>query len=62
MLFEDAKQAWGMYEGSKHKPADFDRFWDQALQDLDALPLDYTLSKCDIASHTADCYDLYFTG
>lgn len=50
------------YEGSSPKPADFDQFWDRALRELDAQPLDYELVPAEFTSELADCFHLYFTG
>ncbi|MHA6531441.1 acetylxylan esterase [Paenibacillus sp. BAC0078] len=50
------------YEGSSPKPADFDQFWDRALSDLDAQPLDYELVPAEFTSELAECFHLYFTG
>ncbi|WP_019912397.1 acetylxylan esterase [Paenibacillus sp. HW567] len=50
------------YEGSSPKPADFDSFWDRALRDLDAQPLDYELVPAEFTSELAECFHLYFTG
>ena len=50
------------YQGSGIKPADFDDFWERALQELNDQSLDYELEKVDIPSKIADFYNLYFTG
>lgn len=49
------------YEGRGQKPQDFDVFWDNELEKLAALPLDFQLEKVDIASTIVDCYILTFT-
>lgn len=50
------------YEGSSPRPKDFDQYWERALSDLDAQPLDYELVPADFTSELAECYHLYFTG
>lgn len=49
------------YEGTGHKPEDFDAYWDTALAELEALPLNYTLTELDFDSQVARAYDLWFT-
>ncbi len=50
------------YAGSAQKPADFDDFWERALAEMQALPLDYTTTAVPIPSRVAQAYDLYFSG
>jgi cephalosporin-C deacetylase len=50
------------YFGEGIKPEDFDEFWNQQLEELEKLPLDYELDKVNIPSRVADFYNLYFTG
>ncbi|GAA0135968.1 acetylxylan esterase [Paenibacillus sp. YSY-4.3] len=50
------------YEGSSPKPADFDSYWERALQELAGQPLDYELVPAESVSPLADCYHLYFIG
>lgn len=50
------------YQGNSPKPQDFDVYWERALQQLDAQPLDYELVAADFQTPLADCYHLYFTG
>lgn len=50
------------YSGISPKPDDFDAYWERALKELDAQPLDYELVEADFQTPLADCYHLYFTG
>lgn len=50
------------YKGISPKPADFDQYWERALRDLDAQPLDYELVPAEFTSGLAECFHLYFTG
>ncbi|CAM4479322.1 alpha/beta fold hydrolase [Paenibacillus macerans] len=50
------------YQGSSPKPRDFHAYWERALKELDAQPLDYELAAADFQTPLAECYDLYFTG
>ncbi|AIQ16866.1 acetyl esterase [Paenibacillus sp. FSL H7-0357] len=50
------------YGGSSPKPEDFDLFWERALNDLNAQPLDYELVPAEFTSELAECFHLYFTG
>ncbi|MEK3946767.1 acetylxylan esterase [Paenibacillus sp. FSL H3-0310] len=50
------------YNGSSPKPDDFEQFWERALRDLDAQPLDYELEPAEFVSELAECFHLYFTG
>lgn len=49
------------YKGTGNKPADFDVYWDTALAELDALPLEYNLEEIDFKSNVARAYHLWFT-
>ncbi len=61
MYFKDALELWGQYQGSGHKPRDFDEFWDKGKVSIDELPLNFELIPHDIYSHVANGYDLFFT-
>jgi cephalosporin-C deacetylase len=53
------------YHGSSPRPATFDRFWESALADLDALEADGCNPEWTPAAFSApcaECYDLNFTG
>ncbi|NGZ75337.1 acetylxylan esterase [Saccharibacillus alkalitolerans] len=50
------------YEGKSPLPDDFDAYWERALAELDAQPLDYELVPAEMTSPAAECFHLYFTG
>lgn len=50
------------YKGSGRKPADYDAYWDKAIQELAEQSLDYELERVEIPSKTAEFFNLYFTG
>ncbi|MCL2014775.1 MAG: acetylxylan esterase [Defluviitaleaceae bacterium] len=50
------------YKGISPKPADFDEYWQKALQELDELGTSYTLQPADFSAPGVDCNYLYFTG
>lgn len=50
------------YKGSSPKPEDFDQYWERALRELDAQPLEYELVPAEFVSELAECFHLYFTG
>ncbi len=51
-----------VYEGRNPRPADFDEFWDAALQEMRATDPKVELIPANVPSAIADCYDMYFTG
>lgn len=50
------------YQGRNPKPADFDAYWDRALQEMRAVDPDVQLIKSEFQTPHAECYDMYFTG
>lgn len=50
------------YMGSSPCPADIDRYWDDALAEMDALEHNAKFTKVSFTSKGAEYYDLYFTG
>ncbi len=58
MPLEKLKQ----YTGVNPCPADFDPFWDEALQEMKNTKADLELIPSHFQVPSADCFDLYFTG
>lgn len=58
MPLEKLKQ----YTGVNPCPADFDLFWDDAIQEMKNTQADLELIPSDFQVPSADCFDLYFTG
>jgi len=50
------------YRGTNPKPTDFDRFWDRALDQLDAVYPNPELVPAKFKQDIADCFHLYFDG
>lgn len=50
------------YEGRGIKPQNFDLFWDKALEEMHALPLNYHLEQIHFPSKVAKAYHLTFEG
>lgn len=50
------------YEGRNPRPADFDAYWDRALDELRAVDPQVELIPSKFQTPQADCFDLYFTG
>lgn len=51
------------YPGRNPRPADFDRYWDEALQELGQTPARPQLRRNpECASPKAECFDLWFHG
>ena len=51
-----------LYEGRNPAPADFDQFWDDALEEMRQVDRQVELVKADFQAPGCVCYDLYFTG
>jgi len=50
------------YMGINPRPADFDRYWDEALEEIRAVDPAVTLVPADFSTPFAECFDLFFTG
>lgn len=50
------------YTGKAQSPQDFDDYWQKALAEMNALPLDYEVVPVNIPSRVANAYNLYFQG
>jgi cephalosporin-C deacetylase len=50
------------YQGLNPRPADFDQYWDNAIQEMKATDPDVTLIPSEFQAPYADCFDLYYTG
>lgn len=50
------------YAGRNPKPDNFDAFWDAGLRELDALDPQLEMRPHSLLSHSAECFDLFFTG
>lgn len=50
------------YQGINPRPADFDAYWDRALEEMRAVEPNVELIPAAFKTNFADCYHLYFTG
>jgi cephalosporin-C deacetylase len=50
------------YQGINPKPDDFDRFWDDALAEMEATDPQVELRPARFRAPFAECFDLFFTG
>ncbi len=50
------------YAGRNPRPHDFDKYWDSALNELEAVESDLTLEQIPYPSEIAECHNLWFTG
>ena len=50
------------YKGISPKPADFDEYWERALNEMETLGTDYTLTPSKFQAPGAECFDLTFKG
>lgn len=50
------------YNGINPRPADFDAFWDEGLEQMRALDPEIELVEAEFQSATVECFHLYFTG
>ena len=50
------------YKGKSPRPADFDRYWEEGLEEMRAIDSSVELVPADYELPFAKCYHLYFTG
>jgi cephalosporin-C deacetylase len=50
------------YQGINPRPADFDAFWEKALEEMRATPPEVEMVRADFRARGAECFDLFFTG
>jgi cephalosporin-C deacetylase len=50
------------YQGINPKPADFEEFWDNGLDEIENMDHNAEFILADFQVPGAECYDLYFTG
>jgi len=61
-LFEMPLEEMKSYLGVNPVPADFDAFWQRAIDELNDTNAEIKIKPSGFTSSFADCYDLYFTG
>ena len=50
------------YQGINPRPSDFDAFWDDALQEMNAVDADVELIPAEFQAEGCECFDMFFTG
>lgn len=50
------------YKGTNPCPADFDKYWEKGLAEMNSINPELEINKADFQTAFADCYDMYFTG
>ncbi len=50
------------YEGRNPRPADFDAYWERALEEMRAVKPETTLVPVDMKAPFVECFDMFFTG
>ncbi len=50
------------YQGRNPRPADFDAYWERALEEMRSVDPKIELIESSFKVSNADCFDLYFTG
>jgi len=50
------------YQGINPRPADFDAFWEQGLQEMRSIDPRVELVPCEFQVSGVECFHLYFTG
>lgn len=50
------------YNGINPKPADFDAYWEKALNEMKQTDPQVTFTKSSFSAPKVECYDMYFTG
>lgn len=61
-LVDKPLDALRQYTGINPRPADFDRYWADALQEMQSIDPAVELVPADFQVPGVDCFDLYFTG
>ena len=55
-------EALGTYQGTNPRPADFDAYWEAALDEMRAVEPNVELFPAEFQTNFADCFHMYFTG
>jgi Acetyl esterase (deacetylase) len=61
-LFDLPLEQLKTYQGINPRPADFDQYWDDALQEMHTIDPQVELIPSSFKVPGAECFDLYFTG
>lgn len=61
-VFDFPLEKLNTYYGTNPCPADFNDYWDRALEEMHQVVPDVELKRADFQSKNAECLDMYFTG
>lgn len=62
LLFDMPLEQLHQYQGVNPRPADFDAFWDAAVEEMHAVDPRVELVAAEFQTAYAECFHLYFTG
>lgn len=62
MLIDKPLEELRVYGGRNPKPADFDEYWDKALEEMHKTDPKLEINESEFKIPGAKCYDMYFTG
>jgi len=62
LLFDMPLDELKTYNGTNPRPADFDDYWQNGLEEMYAVDADVELAPADFQTGFARCYQMYFTG
>lgn len=62
MLIDKPLEELRVYGGRNPKPADFDEYWDKALEEMRKTDPKLEINESEFKIPGAKCYDMYFTG
>jgi len=62
LLFDMPLEKLKTYKGINPKPADFDEFWDDGIQEMKMLDPKVELRPAEFQADFAECFHMYFTG
>jgi cephalosporin-C deacetylase len=62
LMFDMSLEELKTYKGTNPKPDDFDAFWDQSLEELEAVAPQVELKPAEFQTPIGECSHLYFTG
>jgi len=61
-VFEMPLDELRIYQGTNPRPADFETYWEQALEEMHAQDSQVELLPAEFSAPFAECHHLYFTG
>ncbi len=62
LMFDMPLEELKTYQGRNPRPADFDRYWKQAIAEMEAVDPQVELIPADFQASFAECFHMYFIG